>query len=196
MASLNFVYGTMESGKTTKLIQDHYNYTRHNYNVIIIKPKLDTKGGNYIITRTSDKLKVDILIDSEGSFFEEKYFSFIQNANFILVDEVQFLSPKQIKELWALAHGLEKHITCYGLKGNFQGCAFESSALLFSMADNKTELTVTCQCGEVAVFNARKVGGKYTLDGQEIVIDKEKDDIEYVPLCGDCYYKYVYNKEN
>ena len=29
MAKLTLYYGTMETGKTTKLIQDHYNYSRY-----------------------------------------------------------------------------------------------------------------------------------------------------------------------
>ena len=32
MTDLTLFYGTMESGKTTKLLQDNYNYRKHGHN--------------------------------------------------------------------------------------------------------------------------------------------------------------------
>ena len=54
MANLTFYYGTMAVGKTTKLLQDHYNYSKYLINIVVMKPKIDTKGSNplEIITST------------------------------------------------------------------------------------------------------------------------------------------------
>lgn len=41
------------------------------------------------------------------------------------------------------------------------------------------------------LFNARKVNDKFTDKGHIAVIDDNKSNCEYVPLCGDCYLKYV-----
>ena len=68
MADLSFIYGTMESGKTTKLLQDNYNYCRHGHKVIIVKPMLDTKGGKTILNRLNNSTEVDFLVGENESF--------------------------------------------------------------------------------------------------------------------------------
>ncbi len=37
-------------------------------------------------------------------------------------------------------------------------------------------------------------GGKYTLDGGEVLIDGENRQVYYQPLCGKCYLQKVMNK--
>ena len=86
MAKLNFRYGAMNSGKTTILIQTAYNYEERDQNVIVIKPKLDTKGDDYIVSRIGAKRKVDELIgDYVGIAISNKYF------NHIDIDEPDFI---------------------------------------------------------------------------------------------------------
>ena len=190
MAELSFIYGTMESGKTTKLLQDNYNYKRHGHKVVIVKPIIDTKGGKTVVTRTNDKADVDILLAKDESILEKKYLKQILDAKAILVDEAQFCSFAQIKEFWSVAHILNISVICYGLKNDFRGILFEGTAALFGLADHKTELTVRCECGEIAVFNARCVDGKFTSEGDVIAIDGEHN-VSYIPLCSECYLKHV-----
>ena len=104
MAKLTLYYGTMETGKTTKLIQDHYNYSKYLLKVILIKPKIDTKGGNTVITRVGENIKCDLLLPKSASLLSKKYFNRYKYMQFILVDEAQFLTKKQINELWFIAH--------------------------------------------------------------------------------------------
>jgi thymidine kinase len=47
-----------------------------------------------------------------------------------------------------------------------------------------------CRCGNVARFVGRKENGEFVTNGKEIVIDGT-DNVEYVPLCGDCYFRQV-----
>lgn len=190
MADLSFVYGTMESGKTTKLLQDNYNYCRHGHKTILVKPKVDTKGGTKVINRINDCKDVALLMSSKDSFLDKKHLKVIHDAKVILVDEAQFFTTKQIEELWRVAHILNIQVICYGLKNDFRGIPFEGSIALFGFADHKTELTVRCECGEIANFNARLVNNKFTRDGDVVAIDGDKN-VSYVPLCSDCYLKYV-----
>lgn len=190
MASLNFIYGTMECGKTTKLIQDAYNYSKHGDKVIIVKPKIDTKGGSKIVSRMNESWETDILLDVDESVFDDENLVKIVDAKTILVDEAQFLTRNQVFDFWKVAHVLNIHVVCYGLKSDFSGTLFGGSAALFGFADNKTELTVNCECGETAIFNARKENGKYIFEGNQIAIDDDSR-IEYVPLCSKCFLKYV-----
>lgn len=196
MANLTLYYGTMAVGKTTKLIQDHYNYSKYLLSLVVMKPKIDSKGGNTVVTRTGDNIVVDILISKSASLLSKKYFEKYRNAQFILVDEAQFLSKEQINELWFIAHKYNISVICYALKSNFKGDLFEGSAQLFARSDEKHEITVNCLCGRPAMFNARRVNGKYTKDGAEVVIDGSKSEVEYIPLCSDHYLEYVMKGKN
>lgn len=193
MAKLTLYYGTMETGKTTKLIQDHYNYSKYLLKVILIKPKVDTKGGNTVITRIGENIKCDLLLPKSASLLSKKYFNRYKYMQFILVDEAQFLTKKQINELWFIAHKYNINVVCYALKSNFKGDLFEGSMQLLARSDEKHELTVNCSCGKTAMFNARRVNGKYIYSGKEVVIDGEHDNVEYIPLCSGCYLEFVLN---
>jgi len=194
MADLSFIYGTMESGKTTKLLQDNFNYHKHGHNVVIIKPLLDTKGGNTVVSRMNESAKVHILLGADASILDLENLKIIKNAKVVLIDEAQFFSEKQIFEFWQIAHILNICVICYGLKSDFQGRLFEGSSALIGLADKKTELTVNCRCGETAVFNARKINGKFVYDGDVVAIDGEKS-VTYEPLCSKCFLENVIDKK-
>ena len=51
MAKLYFRYGAMNSGKTTALMQVAYNYKERGMRVLILKPAVDTKGQDSIVSR-------------------------------------------------------------------------------------------------------------------------------------------------
>ena len=194
MANLSFYYGTMASGKTTKLLQDNYNYKKNGHKVIIMKPLIDTKGGNTIVSRMSAHANVDILIGPNDKVLTNPNVNKFYDAKAILVDEAQFLSTKQIKELWMIAHVMDISVICYGLKSDFKGMPFEGTTALIGLADYKNELTVNCECGNLAVFNARMVDGEYVLQGDTVAIDNSAN-IAYVPLCGDCFLEKVVAKD-
>ena len=195
MANLSFYYGTMASGKTTKLLQDNYNYRKNGHKVVIIKPLIDTKGGNKVVSRMDTDAKVDIIIGKNDEILTKDNLKIIKDAKVLLVDEAQFFSFDQIKELWLVAHVLNISVVCYGLKSDFLGRPFEGTQALLGYADYKNELTVNCECGEVAVFNARKVNDKFVSSGDTVVID-DKSNVSYVPLCSDCYLKKVVIQDN
>ena len=65
MSKLYFRYGAMNSGKTTLLLQVAHNYEERGMNVVILKPIIDTKGDDKIITRIGLKRQVDHLIDKD-----------------------------------------------------------------------------------------------------------------------------------
>lgn len=96
------------------------------------------------------------------------------------------MTRRQITDLWYISKEYDIPIICYGLKVNFKGELFEGSKRLLEVADSFEELITICKCGKKARFNARKINGKYTLIGDNVVIDGTKD-IEYEALCGSCY---------
>ncbi len=193
MANLIFKYGAMNSGKTINILQTLHSYDNHGLKAVLIKSVKDTKGKDYITSRTGLKRKVDILLKNE-SLLQEKYYKIYYNARVILVDEVELLSVNQIDELWSIAHLINVPVIVYGIKSNFKGEIFSDSvAHLFAVADKSEEIgsVSLCSCGKSAVFNARKVNKKFTDTGELIIIDGAQKGVEYIALCGDCYLKYV-----
>lgn len=193
MAKLIFRYGAMNAGKSTVLMQVAYNFEENDRKVIVMKAEKDTKGDNKVVSRLGIDRKVDILIDEKESVLENKYLSVIRKCHAILVDEAQFLTENQIEELWIISKRLDIPVICYGLKTDFTTHSFEGSRRLFELADELEELVTICRCGKKARYNARKVNGVYTIEGDQTVIDGT-DKIQYVPMCANCYIQKVLKK--
>ena len=189
MAKLYFKYGTMESGKSTKIIQEAYNYDRNNKSIIVAKPIIDSKGNDKIVSRIGIQRKIDVYIESDN--LKEIYEKINKDTFCILIDEAQFLNKNQVFELIKITKLLEIPVMCYGLKSNFKGEFFEGSEALMIYADSLEEIVTICSCGKKARFNARKVNGDFVTDGEDILIDGSNESVEYVPLCGECYIKKV-----
>lgn len=194
MANLEFRYGTMNSGKSMAVLQMAYNYEENGKRVILIKSVIDTKGGDYLVSRVGPKRKVQIKLHKDERLLCDKYLPMIMGLDAIFVDEAQFLTKKQVEDLWYISKRMNILVICFGLKTNFKSEFFEGSKRLFELADKLKELETICKCGNKARFNARKVNGKYLKSGKEIVIDGEETNVQYVPLCDDCYLKEVLKK--
>ena len=186
MAKLHFKYATMNSGKTIDLIRTAYNYEENNAKVLILKPKIDTKGDNKISSRIGLEREVDYLIESDSSILKILKGK-LDNIKCILIDESQFLNTHQIDELNIITKAMDIPVLCYGLRVNFKNELFEGSKRLMEVADELEPLYTLCSCTEIARFVGRKVNGTFTTDGDEVVIDGSKSDVKYVPLCGKCY---------
>ena len=193
MAKLYFRFGAMNCGKSTALMQVAHNYNENGKRVVVIKSSIDTKADDSLASRIGLKRKVDILIDPEKSF-EPYYEDWNQDVSCVLVDEAQFLTKKQVEELWMASKLYDIPVICYGLKTDFQSNLFEGSKRLFELADEIEELTTICHCGNKAKFNARYVDGEFTQDGSSILIDGSSQNVEYKPMCGRCYIKNKYGK--
>lgn len=193
MAKLNFRYGAMNSGKTTILIQTAHNYEERDQKVLVIKPSVDTKGNDKIVSRVGISRKVDELIDCSDNIIEKcsKYF---KNLSCIIVDEAQFLTELQVEQLWKITKLYNIAVIAYGLRTDFKTNVFPGSGRLLSLADSIQEIPTMCRCGVQARFNARKINGEYVIDGESVCID-DKQDVEYESLCGKCYIEKVLKEE-
>lgn len=192
MSKLIFNYSAMNSGKTMDLIRTAYNYYENNLNVLILKPGVDTKGGDYIKTRIGLSRRVDIIVkenDSIINLLKDK----TENISLILVDEAQFLSEKQVKELFIFSNVCDIPVICYGLRTNFKGKLFNGIKALLALADELNKLKTLCSCGNIARFNARKLNDEYVTSGDEVVIDGSSE-YRYEPLCSKCFTEKILSK--
>ena len=195
MSKLYFRYGTMNCGKSSSLMQVAHNYNENGKRVVVIKSSIDTKADDQLESRIGLKRKVDVLIGQDKSF-EPYYEDWNQDIACILVDEAQFLTKQQVEELWMVSKMYDIPVICYGLRTDFQGNLFEGSKRLLELCDEIEELVTICQCGKRAKFNGRFVNGKFALEGESILIDGSKRNVEYKPMCGKCYMKMKYPNKN
>lgn len=188
MAKLYFRYGAMNSGKSTSLIQVAHNYEERGMIVRLLKPAIDSKGDDYLVSRLGVKRKVDYLVNDSDNLFES--FSKIEGGkkiSCILVDEVQFLKKEQIDQLLKIAVVKDIPVICYGLRTDFQANGFEGAERLLLIAHSIEELKTICRCGRKAILNGRKINGIFVFEGNQVAIDGE-DHVEYEAMCAKCYY--------
>ena len=189
MAKLIFNYAAMNSGKSIDLLRTVYNYEENGLKVLVMKPSIDTKCGDSIVTRAGLSRKVDFLISGDTNIID-MISDKVNGISCIFIDEAQFLSEQQVIDLFILSNNHDVPVICYGLRTDFRGNLFPGSSKLLGLAEELHEFKTLCNCGEIARYNARMVNGKYILDGDSVLIDGTSD-IEYVPLCASCYAKNV-----
>ncbi|OJU38659.1 MAG: thymidine kinase [Microbacterium sp. 69-10] len=200
MAKLYFRYGAMNSGKSTALLQAAYNYEERGQRVLLAKPEIDTKGASQIESRLGMTREVDFLIGSEDdarALFavhrqrirdevdEELLPAAPADVACLLIDEAQFLTPEQIDDLFRIAVLDGIPVLAYGIRNDFRTHAFPGSARLLAIAHTLEELKTICRCGRKAVFNGRRVDGRFVFDGDQVAIDGVA--VTYESLCGNCY---------
>lgn len=184
MAKLHFKYGAMNSGKSDTLIKTAFNYQERGLKVIVVKPMIDTKGGDYVTARGGHSRKVDIHVNESVDLAVEIAKS--DQVACVLVDEAQFLSEAQISQLYHVAKKRNISVICYGLRADFRTELFPGSKRLLEIADNIEKLPTMCMCGSQAEFNTRKINNTYVFQGDQVAIDGEGT-VEYDSLCGACY---------
>lgn len=189
MAKLYFRYGAMNSGKSTALMQVAFNYEERGMRVLILKPSIDTKGGEKLVSRLGVSRPVDVAVPPEMDVFkmvEEKNQEGTPIAC-VLTDESQFFTPEQAEQLFMVTVKLNIPVIAYGLRTDFSTRGFPGSRRLLELAHAIEEMKTICTCGRKATLNGRKVNGEFVFEGDQVVID-QGGDVEYQSLCPQCYY--------
>ena len=101
MANLHFHYGVMGSSKSAKLIIEAYNFRKNGNLVEVIKPAFDKRfAQSEVISRAGDLSVPAVAMNNLDDY------NIAQDTNVLLVDEVQFFSPKDIDKLVKILHKL------------------------------------------------------------------------------------------
>ena len=192
MAKLYFRYGAMNCGKTTALLQVAHNYEERGMNILLLKPSKDKKGDKDVVSRLGVGREVDYLVGENDSIIKitEEYLEKNKQLDCILVDEAQFLEPKQVDELLFFATDMDVPVICYGLRTDFKLQGFPGSTRLLEVASTIEEMKTICECGKKATLNARFVNGEMVTEGEQVAIDGF-DDVTYRSMCPKCYFKKV-----
>ena len=190
MAKLYFRYGAMNSGKSTALMQVAHNYEERGMRVLVIKPRIDSKGGDKLLSRLGISRTVDHLVsagDDVYALIECETKSETPPAC-VLCDESQFFTAEQAEQLFRVTCLLNVPVICYGLRTDFSMRGFPGSTRLLELAHTVEEMKTICFCGRKALCNGRKIGGEFVFEGDQVAID-QVGDVEYVSLCPQCYFR-------
>ncbi len=171
MASLYFKYAAMNSGKSTQLLQAHYNYIERGMHPVAMTAQLDNRYGE-------GKITARIGIDLPAYTFnkETNLYDFIRQQNdkapvdALLLDEAQFLTEEQVFQCAKVVDKLDIPVMAYGLKTDFLGKLFVGSEALLRLADNIEEIKTICWCGSKATQTARVSDGEVVRAGAQIAI--------------------------
>lgn len=191
MAKLYFRYGAMGCGKTMQLLQVAFNYEERGHKVCVIKPIIDTKNNDKLLTRIGPERQCDFCFNKDDDIFKKIKKSF-SDVNCLLIDEAQFLTAKQVDELMRVTIELGIPVMAYGLRLNFKQTdgGFEGATRLLQIAHEIEEIKTICECGHKATCNCRFLNDEFVSDGPDILIDDGKSKIEYRALCPACVLKY------
>lgn len=182
MGKLNYYYGAMNSGKTIELLKRAYNYEEIGKNVMVIKPAIDTKGDDEVVSRIGISRKVDQLIGVDDSLYDLN----LEGIDVILADESNFFTEEQVNELYQIAVLADIDVLAYGLRTDFRAEGFPGSTRMLELAHNVIKLQTMCKCGDEACHNLRKENNVPVFDGDQVAIDGEYE-VTYESLCSKCY---------
>jgi thymidine kinase len=156
MAKLYFYYSAMNAGKSTLLLQSSYNYRERGMQTLILQPETDNRFGLGKVAS-----RIGLSADAKTFRFSANLYQAVDQQlasgrlDCILVDEAQFLTEAQVRQLSDVCDFLEIPVLCYGLRTDFQGNLFEGSRQLLAWADSLIEVKTICHCGRKATMVLR-----------------------------------------
>lgn len=188
IGKLYFRYGTMGSAKTAMLLTTAYNFEERGMAYKCMKPVVDTRDAKNVI-----RSRIGIERECAWIYPETDLYRMMKNdvlaetpsPEWILVDEAQFLTARQVDQLAAVVDDFGCNVICYGLRTDFRTNMFEGSRRLFEIADTIDEVKSTCSCGRKTIVNARiDRNGQIITRGEQVEIGGND---RYMAVCRKCW---------
>jgi len=185
MAKLFFRYSAMNAGKSTALLQIAHNYEEQGQKVLLLTARIDDRSGVGCIASRLGLQRQAAVFDAHTDF--GTMLAAPQGLACVLIDEAQFLSPDQVRQLHRVAHVGNLPVICFGIRSDFQGNAFPGAAQLLTLADDIEEIKTICACGRKATMNIRMDdAGRRVLTGEQVEIGGND---RYQQVCARCFYQ-------
>ncbi|GHE82386.1 thymidine kinase [Thalassotalea profundi] len=182
MAQLYFYYSTMNAGKSTHLLQSSYNYQERGLTTLLYTAKIDDRFAKGKVSSRIGLQQEAQLFDKDSPLFEQiSHAHTNKKVDCVLIDEAQFLTKQQVKQLTDVVDTLNIPVLAYGIRTDFLGETFEGSATLLAWADKLVELKTICHCGRKANFVIRRdADGVAVKHGEQIEVGGNE---RYESLC-------------
>jgi thymidine kinase len=199
MSKLFYFWGTMNSGKTHRLLSTAYNFEEKGIQIMVLKPALDTRDGEGIIRARAGIERKCVMIDNEINLYKaiKAYKNVLaaqlETLKWVIIDECQFLTEEQVDQLSDVVDFLDVNVMCFGLRTDFQSHLFPGSKRLFELADDIEEIKSPCECGERKTsINARfDENGEIITEGSQVEIGGND---KYKAICRRCWKNKVRDK--
>tara|TARA_B100000925_G_scaffold291549_1_gene280040 strand:+ start:7818 stop:8402 length:585 start_codon:yes stop_codon:yes gene_type:complete len=189
MAKVHFYYSTMNAGKSTSLLQSNHNYIDRGLKTILFTPKVDADMHEGKIHSRIGLEKSANIFDADFNFQDFFKSTKKNELSCVLIDEAQFLTSKQVRELCKVCDDLNLPVMCYGIRTDFRGDLFPGSSELLALADNLIELKTICEyknCARKATMICRlDAEGNVLTKGNQIDIGGD----QYKVFCRKHYRK-------
>ena len=183
MSKLYFRYAAMNAGKSTALLQAAHNYEERGMKVALFTAAHDDRSGTGIIGSRLGLHRTAATFGPE-TVFERA--SLPAELACVLIDEAQFLSSDQVRQLHRMVHRDHLPILCFGLRSDFQGNGFPGAITLLTLADDLEEMKTICACARKASMNMRiDAEGRRVTRGQQVEIGGND---RYRAVCPSCFY--------
>ena len=183
MSKLYFRYAAMNAGKSTALLQAAHNYEERGMKVALFTAAHDDRSGTGIIGSRLGLHRTAATFGPETVFDRT---SLPADLACVLIDEAQFLSPDQVRQLHRMAHRDHLPILCFGLRSDFQAQGFPGALTLLTLADDLEEMKTICACARKASMNMRiDAQGRRVTEGQQVEIGGND---RYRAVCPSCFY--------
>jgi thymidine kinase len=182
---LRWYFGPMNCGKSTLVLQIHYNQERQGRRGLLLV-RHDRSGEPRVSSRMGVSREAIEIGGGDMRLVLAANLPTRRMVDYVVVDEAQFLTPSQVEVLSELADdGVDVH--CFGIATDFQSNLFPGARRLFELADelHPIQVEVLCWCGEPGRFNARVQDGVVQRDGDQVVVGNtdEADRTHYRVLC-------------
>jgi thymidine kinase len=180
MATLQFSFGTMGSGKSTVALQIHHNLASRQLFGLLLTT-LDREGSQVTSRLGVWAPAIDVSPETDLHSLAVARWP----IHYMVCDEVQFYTPAQCDQLARAVDELEIDVYAFGLLTDFRGKLFEGTRRMLEIADEHTPLQVEarCWCGARATHNARVVNGVVVYEGDTVVVGDTRQADQ--PLFGD-----------
>ena len=190
MAKLYFRYGAMNSAKTANLLMVAHNYKNQGRDVVIIKPDKDTRWDMTVEVKSRAIEDPQAAISISGSQDIHELIDAIlvtRNIAAILVEEAQFLSKDQVRQLAVVVDEKNIPVFCYGLRCSYiDGALFEGSEALMYWADTIEEIKNVCMyCSSKATKNLLLINNTPVYSGEQVIMGdvNSEEELRFVPVC-------------
>jgi thymidine kinase len=188
MSELVFFSGTMDCGKSTLALQIGHNRSARGLQGVIFT-RDDRAGEGKLSSRlglVTEAVEAGPGMDLYAYLVGQM--SKGDRADYVIVDEAQFLSPEQVDQLARVVDDLDLDVFAFGITTDFRTKLFPGSQRLIELADRVETLQVEamCWCGARATHNARTVVGEMVVEGEQVVVgdvDRPAEEIGYEVLC-------------
>ena len=187
MAALHFIYSTMNAGKSTALLQASHGYRERVLETMVFTSSKDDRyGESEVVSRVGLRSPAHTYSESDNILKMVHDENEKHELSCILIDEAQFLTKDQVKQLGKIVDELKITVMAFGIRTDFQGELFEGSKYLLAWADKLKELRAVCHCGSKATMIVRvSEDGSIMRSGDQVEIGGNE---RYLSLCRKCFY--------